>query len=68
MCRRKIEMSPGVQSRNDAPSRRTRFAPNGMSAESWVKATPGATRSVAAIPAWRLNAGKCLQVEVDDRL
>ncbi len=39
-CRRKIEMSPSAQSRNDTPCRRrTRRAPDGITATCWARMT-----------------------------
>jgi hypothetical protein len=38
-CRRKMEMSPGAQSRNDTPGRRTGSAPHGITANRWARAT-----------------------------
>ena len=44
-CRRKIEMTPGAQSRNDTPWRRTGQAPHGIIATLWARAT--GSRAVA---------------------
>jgi hypothetical protein len=48
ICRRRLEMSPCVQSRDDTPGRRTHREQNGMSAKRWVRAR--GSRAEAGLP------------------
>jgi hypothetical protein len=53
MCRRKIQMSPGVQSRNDTPTRRLAEDTTGrhwMTAKGWPRRTTSGIARMLADP------------------
>lgn len=48
-CRRKVEMSPDAQSRNDTPDRRAHLARNGITALRWARSA--GSRAETGLPA-----------------